>query len=241
MGRPLIGDAQMLAIYETMVRLRALQPGAPTVSNPAAHAMGVIRPRPIALLAATLLQLRPIDIVLADGEDSLAAEVLALAQAATFSPESQTPCLDAGVAAAAIAAGYALAQQRMTRAGDDAPVTVALLRDSGEDLTDVLHLAGASVLPLVVIVQCGRVSETPLLESLENVEVVRIDADDAVACCRVMQESLLRARNRWGAVVLQAVTLPNAVDPITALESHLRRRKLAFQDEATGVLAAATR
>lgn len=240
MSKPLISDAQMLAIYETMVHLRALQPGVPAGSNPAAHAMGQVRPRPIALLAATLLQLRPTDIVLSDGEDRLAVEVLALAQAATFSPEVQTTFYDAGASAAAIAGGYALAQQRTTRASDDAPVTVALLRGTRDDLTDVLHLAGASVLPLLLIVQCGDVRRATQIEAQANVEVIRIDADDAVACCRVMQESLLRARNRWGAVVLQAVTLPNTIDPIAALETHLRRRKLAFQDEANGALAVAT-
>ncbi len=242
MGKSLISDAQMLAIHETMLHLRALEQEVhDPFANAASRAAGRIPPRPISLLAATLLQLYPTDTVFTDGEDALAAEVLALAQAATFAPGHQASLFEAGNNTAALAAGHSLAQSRMTRPADDAPITVALLRDTPADLDDLFHLAGTSILPLLLIVQSGDVTRSTSLESRTNVEVVRIDADDAVACCRVMQESLLRTRNRWGAVILQAVTLPGAVDPIAAFETHLRRRNLAFEQHTSPQPDALTR
>ncbi len=227
MGKPLIGDAQMLAIYETMVRLRALEPAGHGRSRHHARSAAT----PVALLAATLLQLRPVDLLITEGETAQADEVLRAAQEATFSPEVRAAMVAVEQCAAAIAVGHALAQLRGTRPGDDAPVTVALLRPmrtvTGE-FAIALRLAGEHVLPLLFVVQDGLAVQAPRFESIENVEVVRIDANDAVACCRVMQESLLRTRNRWGAVVLHAVELPGSADPVVAFEAHLRRRGLAF-------------
>ena len=227
MGKPLIGDAQMLAIYETMMRLRALEPAGH--GRPRHYARTV--PTPVALLAATLLQLRPWDLLVTEGEATPADEVLLAAQEATFSPEVRAASVAVEQGAAAVAVGHALAQLRRTRPGDDAPVTVALLRPmrtvTGE-FAAALRLAGEHVLPLVVVVQDGLAAQAPRFESIEHVEVVRIDVNDAVACCRVMQESLLRTRNRWGAVVLHAVALPGSADPVVAFEAHLRRRGLAF-------------
>ena len=220
MGKPLIGDTQMLAIHSTMLRLRELAPPVPQPGR-----ARITANRPIALLAATLLQLRPCDILFLDEADSVAAEVLSLAQESTFAPQ-HVSVVNAGASAATVAAGHALAQSRSTRPADDAPVTVALLRDDTV-LDDVIALAGEHLLPLLLIVQSGSVARSTPLESIPNVEVVRIDADDAVACCRVMQESLLRTRNRWGSVVLQAVSLPGATDPVLAFEAHLRRRNLS--------------
>ncbi len=227
MGKPLISDVQMLAIYETMLRLRSLEQEAhASASHTPAHAAGSRIYAPIALLAATLLQLRPTDLLVIDTEDLLAKEVLIMAQETTFSPDSQATCVAVGTVAAAVASGHALALVRSARPGDDAPVTVALLRGTPNGLAETMQFAGASVLPLLLILQGGEAARARLIESIPNVEVIQIDANDAVACCRVMQESLLRTRNRWGCVLLQAVTLPGAADPVASFETHLRRRNL---------------
>ncbi len=80
------------------------------------------------------------------------------------------------------------------------------------------------VLPLVVIVQDGPAAVARTLEQRRKCRSGTRRCGDAVACCRVMQESLLRARNRWGCVVLHAVHVPGATDAVVAFEAHLRRR-----------------
>ncbi len=234
MGKPLISDAQMLAIHATMLRLQTLQRDSQPVRTRSteAHATGRRPQRLVALLAGTLLQLRPSDTVLSDRADPLAEEVLLLAQEATFQPDHRAALLVAGSNTPAVAAGHVLAQQRSTRPGDDAAITVALLNGPSASLTAALELCSEALLPLLVIVQSGSAAGSPPIASLPFVEVVRVDAEDAVACCRVMQESLLRTRNRWGSVVLQAITLPGALDPVVAFEAHLRGRNLLSEGAA---------
>ena len=122
-----------------------------------------------------------------------------------------------------MAAGYALAQSHSTRPGDHAPLTLAMI-GARTPLSEALHLAGQHLLPLLVVVRDEPGKPRPPLAAPPNVEIVPVDAEDAVAVCRVMQESTLRARNRWGAVVLRAVTLPGSTDPIVAFQAHLERR-----------------
>ncbi len=229
MGKPLIGDGQMLAMHATMVHLRSL----PQEMNPApARASGTRREPDVALLAAALLQVRPGDLLVVGHGASLAAEVLALAQQWTFSPEHTATQVTVSAGAETLfAAGHAYSQMRTSRAGDDAPVTVALLPAEprmSAAFAEAMRLAGENTLPLIIILQDGPAASAQRIDSIPNVEVVRIDAADAVACCRVMQESLLRARNRWGSVILHAVHLPGAADAVVAFETHLKRRGLEF-------------
>ena len=201
MGKPLIGDGQMLAMHATMVRLRDLQ-SAQAKPKASAAAAKPTRQADVALLAATLLQLRPGDTLVANDEAALAWEVLSIAQEATFSPEHTATQIAVSTGAEALfAAGHAYAQMRSTRAADDSPVTVALLAAEprmSAAFAEAMRLASDNVLSLILILQDGPAAHAHLINSIPNVEVVRVDAADAVACCRVMQESLLRARNRWG-------------------------------------------
>ncbi len=218
MGKPLIRDAQMLAMHAAMMQLRQAAP-----RRSAAAAQGAW---PIALLTATLLQLRSEDLLVTAGELPIAATALRNAQQSSFHPDLlpfSVTCPPE--TATAVAAGYALAQSHSTRPGDHAPLTVVLVGARTPQL-DALQLAGKHLLPLLVVMRDEPGKPRPPLSAPDNVEVVPVDAEDAVAVCRVVQESMLRARNRWGAVVLRAITLPGSTDPITAFEAHLKLRGL---------------
>ncbi len=111
MGKPLISDGQMLAMHAAMVRLRELHAAHAVTQAAGAGASGLAPGRPdVALLAATLLQLRPCDTLVTDDDAHLAAEVLAMAQDATFSPEHTATHLGFRRCEALFAAGYAHAQ-----------------------------------------------------------------------------------------------------------------------------------
>ena len=225
MGQPLISDAQLRAIHETMLRLREME------QDPLKRRgkdRRLYERQPIALLAATLLQLHTDDVLIADGPQPFAEATLAIAHEQTFHPGHQPTVIRSttGTGAAMLAAGYALAQSRSTQPGDRAPVTTALLQHDAP-IDEAMRLAGESSLPLILILRDPPGAARRKLISPTNVEIINIDAEDAIACCRVMQESLLRTRNRWGAVVLRGLTLPGSLDPVAAITGHLHRRGIA--------------
>ena len=232
MGKPLISDAQLRAIHETMLRLREAQTA--ELRNPAlAELRRYYDRQPVALLAATLLQLHTSDVVVAEGPQPMAGAALVLAHEQSFHPAVQPAFLHVPpkAGAAMFAAGHAMAQSRSSQPGDRAPITVALLRHDAA-VAEAMQLAGEHLLPLLILLRDPPGAARRALESPPNVEIVNVDADDAVACCRVMQESLLRVRNRWGAVVMRGLSLPGAPEAVTALEAHLRKRGLPVN--ATG-------
>ena len=67
--------------------------------------------------------------------------------------------------------------------------------------------------------------------------VLTVDGEDAVAIYRVMQESVLRARQGGGPAVLWAVmtptrslaTMPASSQPIARLRSYLSARKISLK------------
>ena len=183
--------------------------------------------QPIALLAATLLQLHPEDVLITDGPHPLADASLAIAHEQSFHPAHQPMIIytAAGTGAAMLAAGYALAQSRGTQPGDRAPITAALLQQNAP-IDEAMRLAGESHLPLLLLLRDEPGTARRTIHTPANVELINLDADDAIACCRVMQESLLRTRNRWGSVILRGLTLPGTTDPIDTLTQHLQRRGL---------------
>ena len=208
----------MLAMHAAMIQLRQAAPRRSAAATAGSW--------PIALLAATLLQLRSEDLLVTAGDLPLAITALRSAQQSSFHPDLLPFSLACPPeSAAAVAAGYALAQSHATRPGDHAPLTVVMLH-AGMAQADALQIAGKQQLPLLMILRDEPGKPRPPLSAPQHVEVVPVDAEDAVAVCRVVQESTLRARNRWGAVVLRAVTLPGSNDPIAAFEAHLERRGL---------------
>lgn len=232
LGKPLISDAQMLAMHATMSQLRRATPK---------RSAAALTAWPIATMAAALLQLRSDDLLVTEGNLPHVEGVLREAQQSSFHPDLLPFTLTcAAENAAAIAAGHAFAQSHTSRPGDHAPLTLGLL-SARTTLDSVLHVAGEHLLPLLLIVRDEPGKPRQPITTPPNVEVVPVDAEDAVAVCRVMQESALRARNRWGAVVLRAITLPNSVDPIAAMEAHLLRRGLLNQNGTrTHTLSAGT-
>ncbi len=207
-----------------MLRLRELQQDA---AKHRGKDRRLYERQPVALLAATLLQLRTEDVLIADGPQPLAEATLAIAHEQTFHPAHQPTVIRtaAGTGAAMLAAGYALAQSRSTQPGDRAPTTVALLQQNAP-IDEAMRLAGESHLPLLLILRDEPGTARRTITTPANIELINIDADDAIAVCRVMQESLLRTRNRWGAVVLRGLTIPGTPDPLTTLAGHLQRRGL---------------
>ncbi len=221
MGKPLISDAQMLSLHQTMVRLQTARHAASRSSAARASTW------PVAVLAAALLQLGTEDVLMTEGEQPWAQMVLAQGKELSFRPDS-LPCTVQSAernSIAVLAAGYALAQNHYSHPDDTAPVTLAVLQP-GTPVEEAMRLAGEHVLPLILMLREEPNRPRQTMTAPENVEIVQVDAEDAVAVCRVMQESMVRTRNRWGSVVLRAVTLPGSIDPVKALESHLQRRGL---------------
>ncbi|MBE7181378.1 MAG: hypothetical protein INR71_09265 [Terriglobus roseus] len=203
-------------MHTTMRRLRDAAPRRTAAAAPGAW--------PIALLAATLLQLRTDDLLITAGPLPLADTALQSGGEASFHPNLLPFSLACShESAAAVAAGHALAQSRASRPGDHAPLTVAMIGMRTPHV-DALQLAGKHMLPLLLVMRDEPGRPRPNLTAPDNVEIVPVDAEDAIAVCRVVQESMLRARNRWGAVVLRAITLPGSNDPVAAIEAHLERR-----------------
>lgn len=211
----------MRAIYQTMLHLRDRQAQVPRSQQ------ARTRQQPLSLLAATLLQLRTEDVLVTQDEYPLATEVLALAHGNAFNPDVLPTALivTENTAVAALAAGYALAQSRYSHPGDHAPVTVALLRPDAP-IDEAMRIAGEFLLPLILITREDPSFPRKKVQAPANVEAILIDGEDAVACCRVMQESLLRARNRWGSVVLRAVSLPGTPDALVSMRERLHRRNI---------------
>jgi pyruvate dehydrogenase E1 component alpha subunit len=72
------------------------------------------------------------------------------------------------------------------------------------------------------------------LAARTKLAVLTVDGEDAVAVYRVMQESVLRARNGLGPAVIWAIMSPTtakpkrAQQPIPRLEAYLAARNISF-------------
>ena len=225
MGKPLISNAALQGIYDTMQRMRSARDAG------AAHALRHhldLRQQPESLLAAVLSQLHRRDTLLVPSD----APLVDVAMQAAFPREGTAPGVipcpgDAGECAA-VAAGIAVQKQSTARPGAPAPVTVALLHGLPA-LTGVTQFMAEHELSLILIAAGGEPesradAQRRLLRT--RVPVMSVDEADAVAVCRVMQESMLRARSAWGGVLIHATAMPGAAEPMLLLEQHLRSRKV---------------
>jgi hypothetical protein len=227
LGKPLISDAAMLGMYTTMQRLRDAKRDPRITGDLNRAERAALLHRDEALAAALMLQIHRRDTLLVHGSDPL----ITVAFDARFPDRGAAPRFfslpGTGDDAAAMAAGMALGQKRPATEGKH-PVVIAVLQElSG--MHAALALAQEHELSLLLVMEGDAESRTETHRRLggSTVPLLPVDSSDAVALCRVFQESLLRARNGWGSVAIHASRLPEAADPLAAMEQHLRARRLS--------------
>lgn len=235
MGNPLISDAAMRGMYDTMQRMRSARRDTDRFSKLPRAERGTAQAEPESLLAALLSQVHRRDTLLTQGTHPL----LPVALAGYFSEDARPAHHSfnaTGEECAAVTTGMALrALGRIRAAGmgtpvaDPAPLPVflCLLREFPK-LTTVLTLMEQDDLPVVLVVGGPPESRADAQRRLQStdVPVMPVDWADAVAVCRVAQESFLRARSGWGGAVIHATQLPGSLDPLLLLEGHLAKRGL---------------
>ncbi len=253
---PLLPDAELRALLALLKRAarsgtaqqqRAAQARrTPPRKRPEAKSPEAVAGRE-ALLAGTLLQLRPGDLLVLEPDDRLPLSLLpakppapaACIGAPTLPVSAPQLLFAAGMAAALQASGGMRLVLALVRAGHKEPAWL-----------DALTWAQGQRLPLVVLVADPRGSATFLpppparsggldwssatkLAARLQLPVLTVDGEDAVAVYRVMQESALRARDGGGPAVLWAM-LPSPKDraalrpamssPVHRLARYLRAR-----------------
>jgi hypothetical protein len=221
MGKPLISDAAMRGMFATMQQLRVTKQEVRGLSR---AAKAVLQSESEAMPAAVLSQLNRRDTLVMEGKQPL----FETARQAWFADESAAPplvtCSGSSEECAAVAAGIAIKQ---SRGGTQKPVVIAVLR-TFPALTGVLKLIEEHTLSLLVIVQGEAESRTDSNHraAATKVPILGVDDQDAVAVCRVMQESMLRARHGWGGAVIHATQLPGAPDGLEGMRQRMERRGL---------------
>jgi hypothetical protein len=227
LGKPLISDAAMRSMYTTMQQLRMLKRDRTASEGLSRTERAAMQAQPEALHAALLSLMHRRDTLLTEGEDPLANAAIASYFPIAVSSLHTVVCPGTGEECAAVAAGMALKQSETARANGVQPVTVALLRDYPA-LDGVLSLIEQNDLPLLVVVRSEPLTRADANRRMQStkVPILPVDDADAVAVCRVVQESMLRARNGWGGAVIHATRLPGAPDALASMEQRLRVRGL---------------
>ena len=233
---PLLPHSKLRELHALMVRCRSLERKQPS--------SGSVRE---ALLAATLIHLLPGDL-LSGGVGDRVVERLA--------PEGkhQRPAgsLIGGDSLGARLPVCAAAARGLQAAGGDG-VLLAFARAGGSEpgWLEALEWAQQSQLPLVLACSdatngaaARKGTETAIdfssmsrFARRHQLPVLTVDGEDAVAVYRVMQESVLRARQGGGPSVLWAVmtpgrylaTMPRSSQPIARLRSYLAARKISLK------------
>jgi pyruvate dehydrogenase E1 component alpha subunit len=205
-----------------------------------------------ALLAATLIQLLPGDLLSATAGDVAAGQL---------APEAKKPSI--GRVVGSVVGGAALdvrlplcaAAARGLQAAGAEGIVLAFARagDAEPGWTGALEWAQAAQLPLILTctdATGGAVSRSakrrePAIDFVTmsrfakrlKLPILTVDGEDAVAVYRVMQESVLRTRMGGGPAVLWAVMtptrsiakMPASSQPIARLRSYLSARKIALK------------
>ena len=225
MGKPPISDGEMRRMFGTMERLRSARRDAHTWKGVSREDKSFAVAEPESLLAGVLSQMHRRDTLVTAGTHPLLATGLEQFFPIPVASLYTIACTANDEEAAAVAAGVAL--KSMDSAREPKPVTVALLR-SFPALNGAIRLMEAYDLPLVLIAQ-GEAEPRAAAEKRmrsTQVPVLPVDAADAVAVCRVMQESLLRARNGWGGAVVHAIRMPGEADAVAEMRKRLHARDL---------------
>jgi len=225
LGKPPISDAAMRKMYDTMKSLRQARRDAATWKGVPRDVKAASMAEPESLLAGIFSQLHRRDTIVSAGELPLLKTAIASYFPVSVASLRNVACSGTDEECASVAAGMALRSMDPTR--DPKPVTVAILR-SFPALLGTLKLMESDDLPLLIVVK-GEAEARAVAEKRmksTQVPILPVDAGDAVAVCRVMQESLLRARNGWGGAVIHAIAMPGAADAIEGMEERMRMRGL---------------
>lgn len=232
---PLLPHRKLRELYALMLRIRDLERKQKSATAREA------------LLGATTMQLQPGDLLAPAALDLTAAQLAP----ASRSSEPKRPSTTGLLAT--------LADQRLPQAAAAAKA----LQCSGNDaLVLALTHAGAPEPGWQAALDWAQTAQLPLLlacadlsrsrqarahsqrETLDyaalsrfarrnKLAVLTVDGEDAVAVYRVMQESVLRARNGGGPAVLWAIMspsgkLPRSAQPITRLRTYLNARAISL-------------
>ena len=225
MGKPPISDAAMRKMYDTMNSLRQARRDAAMWKGVPRDVRATAMAEPESLLAGIFSQLHRRDTIVTAGELPLLKTAIASYFPVSVASLRTVACNGTDEECASVAAGMAL--RSIDPARDPKPVTVAILQ-SFPALVGTLKLIESNDLPLLIIVK-GEAEARAVVEKRmksTKVPILPVDASDAVAVCRVMQETTLRARNGWGGAVIHAIAMPGEADAVAGMEERMRRRGL---------------
>ncbi len=217
----------MRGMYETMQRMRAAKRNPETVPGTSRADRAALQAQPESLLAALLSQVHRRDTLLTQGSNPLFTTALSGFFADGAPRPTVHACPGSDEECAAIAAGMALRYADTVRGDGARPVTIAVL-EGFPPLKGVLQLVQERDLSLLLVVRGQPESRADAQRRLlgTKVPVLPVDEADAVAICRVAQETLLRARNGWGGAVIHAIPMTPVADPLVLLRQHLEKRGL---------------
>lgn len=247
---PLLPNAELRALRSWTKRATALE--TKRSQTPSKELTGSAYSSRAALLAGTLLQLCPGDLLVPEPGDNSAAALLHPQKGSTAGPlvsvlQAPSPqaqlLLGAGLAAALKRSGADRLVLACTHPGlPDTSWAEALTWAHTEELPLVLAVAdpsGQDAFRSKPSSEPGTLAWTSIqkLASKLKLPVLSVDGEDAVAVYRVMQESVLRARSGGGPAVLWAMlptpkqlssARPASALPLGRLEHYLRSRKVSF-------------
>jgi TPP-dependent pyruvate/acetoin dehydrogenase alpha subunit len=235
---PLLPHSKLRELHALMVRCRGLERKETS--------RGSVRE---ALLAATLIHLLPGDLLSASAGDRVVEKL---------APEGkhQQPAgtlLGGDAIGARLPVCVAAARGLQAAGADGVLLALAGAGRPERGWKETLEWAQQSQLPLVLA--CSDATNGAASGSRKSAEsaidfssmsrfarrhqlpVLTVDGEDAVAVYRVMQESVLRARQGGGPSVLWAVmtpdraiaTMPRSSQPIARLRSYLAARKISLK------------
>jgi pyruvate dehydrogenase E1 component alpha subunit len=231
---PLLPHSKLRELHALMVRTRVLERKHPTPGSPRE-----------ALLAATLIQLLPGDLLSGSASDHT---IEALAPAGK--EERPAGSLLGASSVESRLQLCAAAARGLQAAGDGVLLAFARVGALEHGWVAALEWAQTAKLPLLLAcadstnaaASASKKRAQPaidfatisLLAKRLKLAVLTVDGEDAVAVYRVMQESVLRARQGGGPSVIWAVmtptrsiaTMPASSQPIARLRGYLAARKI---------------
>jgi TPP-dependent pyruvate/acetoin dehydrogenase alpha subunit len=246
---PLIPNKRLRELYTAMAELRLLEEQVPALqrrSKPASRLQ--INPGEEACRASTALSLLPGDVT-SDPAPGIATRFLRGAKLAEIVQDLKSPTSTSKPPAAelpfaldperrillAIGAALALAANKKE------PLALAYIYPGELSLPEwkpLFRLAAAHSAPIIFVAlpstfashKPGKLAE---LSTSAGVPGIPVDAADAVALYRVVQESMVRARAGGGPVLMECIPfqLPGqdaqSTDPVLAMRASLVHRKIA--------------